>query len=110
LDFFGGFGAFQWVTANPNKKIFPPWATLKRASADNFSPSHSVIRAAPVHSRQPKYIAQILYFRNQMRALIALAVVGRRASSTFRFFVMAGLDPAIHENADARNQANDNVT
>jgi hypothetical protein len=43
-------------------------------------------------------------------ALIALAVVGRRASSTFRFFVMAGLDPAIHENAESRNQANDNVT
>jgi hypothetical protein len=42
-------------------------------------------------------------------ALIALAVVGRRASSTFRFFVMAGLDPAIHENAESRNQANDNV-
>jgi hypothetical protein len=42
-------------------------------------------------------------------ALIALAV-GRRASSTFRFFVMAGLDPAIHENAESRNQANDNVT
>jgi hypothetical protein len=43
-------------------------------------------------------------------ALIALAVVGRRASATFRYFVMAGLDPAIHENAEARNQANDNVT
>jgi hypothetical protein len=43
-------------------------------------------------------------------ALIALAVVGRRASATFRFFVMAGLDPAIHENAKSGNQANDNVT
>jgi len=43
-------------------------------------------------------------------ALIALAVVGRRASATFRFFVMAGLDPAIHENAKSRNQVNDNVT
>jgi hypothetical protein len=43
-------------------------------------------------------------------ALIALAVVGRRASATFRFFVMAVLDPAIHENAKSRNQANDNFT
>jgi hypothetical protein len=57
LDFFGGFGPFQWVTANPNKKIFLPWATLKRASADNFSPSHSVIHAAPSYSRQQKYIS-----------------------------------------------------
>jgi hypothetical protein len=23
LDSFGRFGAFQWVTRNPNKKIFP---------------------------------------------------------------------------------------
>jgi hypothetical protein len=42
-------------------------------------------------------------------ALIALAVAGRRASSIFRVFVMAGLDPAIHENAESGNQGNDNV-
>jgi hypothetical protein len=41
---------------------------------------------------------------------MALAVGGHCASSTFRLFVMAGLDPAIHENTEARNQANDNVT
>jgi hypothetical protein len=41
---------------------------------------------------------------------MALVVAGRRGSSTFRFFVMAGLDPAIHENAEPCNQANDNVT
>jgi hypothetical protein len=29
-------------------------------------------------------------------ALIALAAAAHFASSTFRFFVMAGLDPAIH--------------
>jgi hypothetical protein len=43
-------------------------------------------------------------------ALIALAGVGRHASSTFRVSVMAGPDPAIHENTKSCNQGNDNVT
>jgi hypothetical protein len=43
-------------------------------------------------------------------ALIVLAVARSRASSIFGFFVMAGLDPAIHENTESCNQGNDNVT
>jgi hypothetical protein len=43
-------------------------------------------------------------------ALMALGVAGRRASSAFGSFVMAGLDPAIHENTKSGNQGNDNVT
>jgi hypothetical protein len=31
-------------------------------------------------------------------------------SSNFRFSVMAGLDPAIHENTESCNHGNDNVT
>jgi hypothetical protein len=42
-------------------------------------------------------------------ALIALAVGGRSISSNFRFSVMAGLDPAIHENTESGDQITDNV-
>jgi hypothetical protein len=42
-------------------------------------------------------------------ALIALAVGGPSISSNFRFSVMAGLDPAIHENTESGDQVIDNV-
>jgi hypothetical protein len=38
-----------------------------------------------------------------------LAVAGRRIVYFSGFFVMAGLDPVIHENAESCNQGNDNV-
>jgi hypothetical protein len=67
LDFFGGIRAFQWVTANPNKKIFPRSATFKRPPPITFLLLTRWIRAAPAHSRQPKCIVQFRYFRSQMR-------------------------------------------
>jgi hypothetical protein len=41
---------------------------------------------------------------------MALDVAGRRIVYFSGFFVMAGLDPAIHENTESCNQGNDNVT
>jgi hypothetical protein len=38
----------------------------------------------------------ILDFEKKLLTLIALVVGGRSRSSNLRFFVMAGLDPAIH--------------
>ena len=43
-------------------------------------------------------------------AHIALAVGGRSISCNFRFSVMAGLDPAIDENAEPGDQIIDDVT
>ena len=43
-------------------------------------------------------------------ALMALAIAGHCAPSTFRFFVMAGLEPAIHENTEPCDQGTDDVT
>jgi hypothetical protein len=39
LDFFGRFGAFQWVTANPNKKnLVPVSGCVPNVSTRFFSP------------------------------------------------------------------------
>src|ERR1700733_7670489 len=34
LVLFGRIGAFQWVTANPNKKIYPPFPGMCKVSQD----------------------------------------------------------------------------
>jgi hypothetical protein len=41
LDSFGRIGAFQWVTANPNKKIFPSFSP----GAECLKPSSGQARA-----------------------------------------------------------------
>ena len=73
LDSFGGIGTFQWVTANPNKKIF-----LLR-----FLRNRSVLFAFPMRLRtrfalgspgSKKTIAHIPIFEKTIWALVALAV------------------------------------
>ena len=91
------------MAANPAGAIFRVrFEQFQSLAAPSLSRSTFLSLAAAV--------LPVRFLRIIVKALIALAVVGRWASSTFRFFVMAGLDPAIHENAEARNQANDNVT
>jgi hypothetical protein len=55
-------------------------------------------------------LTRLLIFCKKLPALIALAVGGRSVSSNFRFSVMAGLDPAIHENTESGDQVIDNVS
>jgi hypothetical protein len=49
-------------------------------------------------------------FLQDIAALAALAVAVAAHRLLFGFFVMAGLDPAIHEDTESCNQGNDNVT
>jgi hypothetical protein len=65
LDSFGGFGALQWVTANPNKKILPASGDAHDGSGDTLSPSPLALTGG-IRSGQVKAIAQVRFFRNQM--------------------------------------------
>jgi hypothetical protein len=73
------------------------------------------MRVSPVEAMRKRQIlheaslTHLLIFRKRLQALIALAVGGRSISSNFRFSVMAGLDPAIHENTECGDQVIDNV-
>jgi hypothetical protein len=89
---------YQWVTLDFRWKFFlgasrpfeaPDLAACARCAAEG----HDVHGAS---------LIVFLFFCNQLPALIAIPVACRRDSPTFRFFVMAGLDPAIHEDTEPR--------
>src|SRR5271168_3361494 len=79
LDSFGRIGTFQWVTANPNKKIFSPVTLCPKCHKRSFSFAGLEPRACSTARSSPPAeidIAQIMDFekRLQKKRLLALAI------------------------------------
>jgi hypothetical protein len=108
--YFFESGLFNVLRPIQIKKSAPSLAPAKRSGLSHPS-SPSSIGTPPggaPQSGEEKCITHFLFFCKIKQVLIALAIAGH--SSTFRFFVMAGRDPAIHENTEPCDQGTDDVT
>jgi hypothetical protein len=110
LDFLGFSRPnrdFSMGCAGKPRSVFSWRISLASAALEQGSWS---LGASKAESLIGQSLTLLLIFCKKMPALIALAVVGPRIAYFSGFFVMAELDPAIHENAESCNQGNDNVT